>query len=78
MKQYDQKVNWEKRGVFGLHIALLFITEGVVPGFKDPQEDHHGATLPNAKARFCLLISGGPLPYSLTQKMEEEGPCLFL
>lgn len=29
-----------------------------VPESQDPQEDHHGVTLPNAKARFYLLSMG--------------------
>lgn len=35
-----------------------FSCDSVAPTSRDPQEDHHGATLVNAKARLCLLCMG--------------------
>lgn len=35
-----------------------FSCDSVVPTSRDPQEGHHGATLPNANARLRLLCTG--------------------
>lgn len=46
-----------------------------------PQEDHHGAILSQMQKQHLIYYVRditGSLPYSLTQKMEEEEPCLLL